>query len=326
MPKKPRKVLLVFFIVAVLITIAVELVYQYRYRTVKTVVYSKSESYEYLPAPNQEISNGDINISINHYGMRSENFTAQKTTQEEFRILVFVDSVVYGGRLIDQQRLATSRIPSMLYLSRHNVIVVENISAPSWGPGNRLGYIQKHGFFDADYVFVVVSSHDAFDNPSMKSREPIDRRWTLFIVEKLRVIIKKYCRIIRHMYSEENSSNYAVYEQIMFRGISDLRDFLIAALADRRKVYVISRRTMGEINSKNIGYHPLPMLQEGRKRILDLCRELNVQIIDFGKMTGEELGMRRNPFIDNIHLNELGQEILADAMRRAIVSSYTVSR
>lgn len=44
--------------------------------------------------------------------------------------------------------------------------VVGNVATPSWGPGNGLGWARRFGFLQATDVVLVISSHDAADNPS----------------------------------------------------------------------------------------------------------------------------------------------------------------
>ena len=46
----------------------------------------------------------------------------------------------------------------------HRRVIVGNIAPRgSWGPQNMLAYIRRHGFFDADVVVVMLSSHDYAD-------------------------------------------------------------------------------------------------------------------------------------------------------------------
>ena len=70
------------------------------------------------------------------------------------------DSVLWGGSVLDQSLIATD------LLQRNAALDVGNVSAPSWGPGNWLGWAQRFGFLDANTVVLVISSHDAADNPS----------------------------------------------------------------------------------------------------------------------------------------------------------------
>ena len=127
---------------------------------------------EYLYAPNQDVRRFGKRILINAFGMRSEPFGLSKGA-DELRVLVFGDSVVNGGNLTDHNDLATTRLAHDLRpVAGGRRVVVGNVSAGSWGPGNWLAYSQTYGFFDADVVVLVASSHDLGDNPTFAPLDP----------------------------------------------------------------------------------------------------------------------------------------------------------
>ncbi|MCC6134828.1 MAG: hypothetical protein IT491_05555 [Gammaproteobacteria bacterium] len=136
---------------------------------------------EYLFKPNQDVMRFGHRIIINAYGMRTENFPKAKPAGE-FRVMVFGDSVLNGGNLLDHSTLATTLLSKRLSDALERPVVVGNISAGSWGPGNWLAYAQEYGFFDADIVMLVISSHDYADNPTFAPLNPLthpqERPWS----------------------------------------------------------------------------------------------------------------------------------------------------
>src|SRR5680860_1531138 len=114
---------------------------------------------EYMYKPNQDVYRFGNHFIVNQFGMRSHPFTVSKEGNE-FRVMVFGDSVLNGGNLTDHDDLATSILESKFTKAGHENVVVGNISAGSWGPGNWLAYAREYGFFDTDIVAIVVSSHD----------------------------------------------------------------------------------------------------------------------------------------------------------------------
>jgi hypothetical protein len=116
---------------------------------------------EYRFAPSQHCRMFGNEISFNRYSMRSADFPEHKS--DEFRVMVFGDSVVYGGTKVDQKDLATTRLQQILQTRLKRPVVVGNIAAGSWGPPNMDAYAKRYGFFDADVVVIIVSSHDAAD-------------------------------------------------------------------------------------------------------------------------------------------------------------------
>src|SRR5262249_33472903 len=83
---------------------------------------------------------------------------------------------------VDQKELATSRLRDILQARLKRPVIVGNCSAGSWGPPNMDEYAKRYGFFDADVVVIVVSSHDVSDamtfdpivglDPDFPSRKP----------------------------------------------------------------------------------------------------------------------------------------------------------
>jgi hypothetical protein len=92
--------------------------------------------------------------------MRSNNV---KQT-DKIRILGFGDSVLNGGVQTEQDSLATSLIENELTQTYSKSIRCFNVSYGSWGADNCYAYLKEKGDFDADLIFLVVSSHDAYDN------------------------------------------------------------------------------------------------------------------------------------------------------------------
>ena len=127
---------------------------------------------EYLYKPDQDVYRFGNHFIVNHYGMRSRDFSAHKSDLAEYRVMVFGDSVVNGGNLTDHANLATTMLESRLSDRLKRPVIVGNISAGSWGPGNWLAYGKEYGFFDADCVILVISSHDAEDNPTFEPLNP----------------------------------------------------------------------------------------------------------------------------------------------------------
>lgn len=118
---------------------------------------------EYVAAPNQRIVRRGNRIETNALGMRSSGFSAERSSPEEFRVLVLGDSVMFGGAQTDQAELATERLGPLLEARLGRPVAVGNASAGSWGPPNWLGWLRSRDLCDADVLVVVLSSHDAGD-------------------------------------------------------------------------------------------------------------------------------------------------------------------
>jgi hypothetical protein len=123
-----------------------------------TPVYIEDDTFEYIYAPDQNITRFNNVIYTNHYSMRS-----LPLHKNEKRILVFGDSVLNGGNLTSHDKLATTI--SEKYLQKQDKkIRILNISAGSWGVDNAFAYMKKYGDFNASAIILYFSSHDAHDN------------------------------------------------------------------------------------------------------------------------------------------------------------------
>lgn len=120
---------------------------------------------EYLSKPGTYHRFGN-RIFVNSHHMRSDEFPAHKQSADEVRVMVLGDSVVNGGGLTDQADLATERLQARLRGELKRPVVVGNIAAGSWGPGNLLAYAKRFGLFDADVVLIVLHGKDVGDNPT----------------------------------------------------------------------------------------------------------------------------------------------------------------
>ena len=123
---------------------------------------------EYMFKPNQDIYRFGNHYIVNQYGMRTIPFSKEKANGD-FRLMVFGDSVLNGGNLTDHAALATTILNDRLSGLNYKNVIVGNISAGSWGPGNWLAYAKEYGFFGADIVALVISSHDYTDNPTFQA-------------------------------------------------------------------------------------------------------------------------------------------------------------
>ena len=82
---------------------------------------------EYRLKPSQQLRRFGNRIEVNQFSMRSSALKQQRPAQQQ-RVLVFGDSVVWGGAVLDQDLIATD------LLAQPGLIEVGNVAAPSWGP------------------------------------------------------------------------------------------------------------------------------------------------------------------------------------------------
>ena len=131
-------------------------------------LYISKKEMEYKLKPSQNIKRFGNRIIINDASMRTSRDILKTQKKEKKRVLIFGDSVLWGGVLLDQAEIATSILGKRLEKN----FEIFNVSASSWGPGNWNQYIKENGLFDADQIIFLISSHDLTDLPNPLYKVP----------------------------------------------------------------------------------------------------------------------------------------------------------
>lgn len=269
---------------------------------------------EYLYRPNQDVSRFGNRFLVNEYGMRSPSFTRQKAPGE-FRIMMFGDSVVNGGNYTDHGKLATTILTRQLEKELQKEVIVGNVSAGSWGPGNWLAYAKEYGFFDADVVILVLSSHDLADNPEFAELNPNTHpaeRPISALLEGITRYLPRYIPLFKKDAGEFVPP--VISDAALSRGMQDLKEFLILAKQATLKVYILHHLERDELSSKyfnNADYY-----------IRQLSVNHRVPVVSLKNYLSMETSSEKTPYRDRIHLNDFGQELLAKAAYDCIVRSF----
>jgi hypothetical protein len=159
-----------FFIALIFLAGITEIVLRVKYGFCNAPLYISDPAFEYIYAPNQELSRFGNIIRTNNLSMRSDPVLPGDTMV----VLLIGDSVINGGSLTDQDSLASTKLEIKLSKTLKKRVRVLNIAAGSWGPDNIAGYLKKYGLFSADLICLVTSSHDSHDNMAGQSPVGID--------------------------------------------------------------------------------------------------------------------------------------------------------
>jgi len=265
---------------------------------------------EYMFKPNQDLYRFGNHIIINQYGMRSTSF-ASKKDDDEYRIMVFGDSVLNGGNLTDHCELATTILQDKLNETSNKKIIVGNISAGSWGPGNWLAYTDKYGFFDADVVVLVISSHDYSDNPTFqalnKNTHPTKKPTSAFFEGITRYFLPRYLPQIGDDGNYKSAiSEEKVNEKEVRKGLDDIKNFLSIARNNSSKVLVLQHWEMSEIENDSA--------KPGNQLIKEVCNSMGISPISLEPYFSRSIRNGKNPYRDNIHPNQIGQQLIGLAI------------
>jgi len=259
--------------------------------------------------PNQNIHIFGNHFVVNQYGMRSEPFAEKK---HEFRMMVFGDSVVNGGNLTDQEGLATSLLRNLLIEKGYKEPIVGNISAGGWCPVQWLAYAEEYGFFDADIVVLIISSHDYIGysmlGPLDENTTPTKRSFSALLVGIKRYLYPRLRKVIfkNNMKKPMLLTNNVSIEDEIKNGRHDLKEFLRLANRDTKNVFVFQYLSQAE--TRNFTTEP------GYQRIKEVCEESGIKPISLEPYFRKSIENGVNPYRDCIHPNIIGQRIIAEAV------------
>ena len=271
-------------------------------------IYREDEQYEYFYEPNQDVWRFGNHIVTNEFGMRSNKVNKKK----KFIILEFGDSVLNGGAHVDQDNLATTIEENKLNEKFKNQVQILNISAQSWGLSNAFAYLQKQGDFDADIIVLVFSSHDLRDNmhfrkvvgvhsawPNQKPLLALTDLWTRFIWPKTKALFG-------------GSAEYDYLKDFSDSKINPgWKNFFSYASKKKIPLLVYLHASKKEIQKGDFN-------ADGKK-IIRMCEEENVKVIS----DLDALNEMDDAFIDDIHMSEKGQSVMAELLLPVLEKSLT---
>lgn len=273
------------------------------YGFTQATLYQQDKSYEYIARPNQKGMRFGNQYQFNSYSQRSEEPDTTKTI-----ILGLGDSVIYGGVQSDQDSIATS------IFSHETNMQMLNISAGSWGPDNCAAYLKKHGLFNAKAMFLLVSSHDAYDNMDFQPVVGVhasypDKQYTLAWFELFDRYI--FPRLFKR--NKEADPDKKVLEGIRKDGKNFNPGFnQLKAMADSANIpliiYLHAERS--ETNSGYYNEQGQEIIQWAKNNNINLIRELDTPL-------------QEDEYRDNIHVNDKGQRRIANVMKQ-IFKKYDI--
>lgn len=269
----------------------------------KMPLYAASDKWEYMVVPNQHGKRLGNRYDYNKYGMRSEEVDSTKK-----HVLGLGDSVIYGGVQTDQDSIATS------IFTRETGIQMLNISAGSWGPDNCAAYLNEYGMFDAKAIFLLVSSHDAYDNMDfmpvvgVSSSYP-DKQYPCAIAEVLcRYIFPRYVMPLFDKWENVIDPDQKVLAGIQKSGIGFNTGFAqLKAMADSLRIpfVVCLHAEIVELEQKKYNVQGGEIISWCERNLVRLVKDMDYP-------------MEKADYRDNIHLNERGHRKLANIMEKEL--------
>lgn len=271
---------------------------------------------EYMLKPNQEVYRFGNRFFTNDYGMRSMAFE-DKHEGEELRVMVFGDSIINGGNGIDQDDLATSILQENLTQLAGSSVVIGNISAGSWGPGNWLAYAKKFGFFEADIAVLVISSHDYADIPTYsplnRYHQPTKKPFSA-LTEAINRYAFRYLKRITDNEALHREDPAAIpADEHIVQAMNDLKAFLELAQSRVEHVVVLQHWDRKEVITG--------IAKPGNSHIRELVVSMGLTAVQLFPYFRQSMDISNEPFNDKIHPSQTGQQLIAQAIADALADN-----
>ena len=296
------------------------------------ILFKAHPSIEYEQLPNQKLRIFHNDIFINSLGMKSDEFDILKNKNKK-RILVYGDSVIFGGNLISNRNLATSILQRNLNKDE-NLFEVANISSGSWGPGNWLAHLRLRGIYDADHVLLVINSNDFYDVPEYLSIEknnifPKKKPFSASLYTLQRYIIPRISSLKKRLFRKlfKNNFDNKASKEIKNKFKESLpkenskQDLLdILAILENKNVGI----SVIQFWDKNEYINEKAREENIVMRKLFKKKEINtLQSLPYFKECSSD---PNELYIDNIHPYKLrGQECLAKVMKKSLEKNKSLN-
>tara|TARA_R110002049_G_scaffold261136_2_gene437245 strand:+ start:8406 stop:9311 length:906 start_codon:yes stop_codon:yes gene_type:complete len=273
--------------------VLLELILRFAFGFCDTVLIQEDKSFEYIAQPNQNRYRFGNHISYNSFSMRSPEVNEQNKI-----ILGFGDSVLNGGVLTDQDVLATTILSKELSKFYNHNTQFLNISAGSWGLDNCYAYLQKFGNFDAEKIYLIVSSHDAYDNMDFRSIVGLNpsfprEQYKLAIFELLdRYLIPRLG--LRLSKSEELGISKKKADSKFNSGFSSFYEY---GRNNGIPIIIYLHADRNELDNDNYNSEGQKIIQFANQNKIPLIQDLHN-------------GLLKSHFRDDIHLNKEGQKLI----------------
>ncbi len=277
---------------------------------------------EYLAKPGEYHRFGNT-VRVNSRHMRSPEFPEHKESTNEFRVMLLGDSVVNGGSLTDQSDLASERLRPLLEKTLDCPVTVGNISAGSWGPGNALAYVRRFGLANADVVVMVLNSRDIGDNPGAVPVEandpalPQSRPLSALGEALTRYVLPRISRTLGQptpvAYGSHASGEHEDDKAARAQSLDDLRQLVREVGRARAIPLIVHFPLRTEVTGE---------LEAGGITIREFTAEQGLGFVDLRDELRAALDAGQEPYRrgDPIHPNAVGQELLANAVARAVTA------
>ncbi len=320
------KVVLIVLAVIVALLVILEVGLRLLFGFGNPLTYIADEKIGYLLAPNQRTRRFGNRIEINEYSMRSEAITKERSPST-FRVLVLGDSIANGGWWTDQKDIISQMLARELrsqdkgeFPNQNSNVEVLNASANSWGPMNELAYLQRYGTFDAQVVVLIINTDDLFATTPSSVVVGRDRNYPASkplsaIVEALeRYVLPAPSIPLLAAVNAEGGDRVG-------RNLEAMGKIQARATSTNTRFILVITPLLREIGFPGSRDYEL----KARTRLAEFTQSQQIPLIDFLPVFNTK-DQPQTLYRDHIHLSPQGNQIVSEAISKAIFQSVMGNR
>jgi len=272
----------------------------------------------------------DVSIRINEKGLRDEDHAYDKE-EGKARIIGMGDSVVFGSG-VPVEKTVLGELEDDLLGRDYNVEVIK--AGVNHFALDQYLYVYRDEMYkyNADVIVVGITLNDAevtnISEAYARVRGGVDEDG----FENMRIMVSKWCRICSFAYNlveEVDEPSREAYNKAYFNQIytlwsegsdeferakevmDELRD---AATVDGAKILFMIFPYTNQFSVQGGADKRMP-----QENILKFCKEEGLNCIDLMDVLDKENYKEYYLFMDNVHLNERGHEVVAEKLVKELI-------
>ncbi len=282
----------------------------------ETVLVRLHDRIEYVLVENQNVKRFGNRIIINSLGHRSAEISPVKKENEK-RVLLVGDSVVYGNHHVDQsETIAHYMTQSLNGDNASDQYSVISAAASSWGPENMLEYLKERGIYQSDLVFLVLSTHDIFDFPTFDDAV-IPYRVHKNVAATDYLIYAIYNRIRPWLKSKISSSDTRMnVDEARDKAKSIINDIIELVQNQNKKIILVFHPTERESQNDflDVGF------------FLSIANENNIEFINLQKKYKNYNNFNSDKVhYDGMHLTPGGANLVAEVFKEKTMAKFELN-
>ncbi len=283
----------------------------------QTVQVRLHDRIEYVLVENQDVMRFGNRIIINRLGHRSPELELAKKENEK-RILLVGDSVVYGNHHVDQsETIAHFMTQSLNEHSGSDKYSVISAAASSWGPKNMLEYVNERGIYQSDLVFLVLSTHDIFDFPTFDEAViPYRVHKNFAATDDLIYAIYNRLRLWLESKMASNATRISI-EEAKNKTRPIINDIIEIVQSQNKKIILVFHPTERESQNDflDVGF------------FLSIANENNIEFINLQKKYKNYNNFNSDKVhYDGMHLTPGGANLVADIFEEKTMTIFDKNR